>query len=89
MVVSPGGAIGWSRLVDLDSDRKQQQQLELPVTWRFVEFLPQSCGIDTRAVVQEFEVISRHRQPLPHLNPVQMPAFRIHGDIVLSRAGVT
>ena len=87
MVVSPGGAIGWSRLVDLDSDK--EQQFKLLITWRFVQFLPQSCGIDTRAVVQEFEVISWHRQPLPRLNPAQMPAFRIHGGIVLSRAGGT
>ena len=87
MVVSPGGAICWSRLVDLDSDKKQQ--FKLLITRRFVQFLPQSCGIDSRAVVQEFEVISRHRQPLPRLNHVQMPAFRFHGEIVLLRAGVT
>ena len=76
-----------SRLVDLDSDIKQQQ-LELLVTRQFVQFLSQPSGIHFGTVVEDFEIISQLRQSLPRLNPVQVPAFRSHGGIVSSAADV-
>ena len=59
------------------------------VASRIMQFLPKPSGIHRGTLVEEFEVISWHRQPLPRLNPAQMRAFRIQGEIVLSRAGVT
>lgn len=47
------------------TDAHEPQQLELLVTRRIMQFLPQPTRIHLGAVVQEVKIVGRHRQPLP------------------------